>query len=171
MGVEDKDIKTLNYNVYPRYEYFTKQVVCPAGSFCPPTSERTFTGYEVNQTISIKLKDLDKVGEVLNSLGSLSVSNINGPSFDVEDRDDFVREARKMAINDAKKKAKELSKDLGIKLVKIVSFSEGRNYGIQSARLESAFDGAVGIGGSFEPEIPIGESEIISNVEIIYEIR
>jgi len=169
LDIKKKDIKTLNYNLYPRYEFYTKQRICPAGSFCPPTRERTLVGYEVSQTISIKLRDIDKVGEVLNSLGDLGVSNVNGPSFDVEDREELIREARKIAIDDAKKKAKELSRDLDVKLVKIVSFSEGRNFGV-AARFES-FDSAVGIGGSLEPEIPVGETEIISNVEIVYEIR
>jgi hypothetical protein len=170
LNIKEKDIKTLSYNVYPKYEFYQKQIICPAGSFCPPTSERTLVGYEVSQTISIKLRDFDKAGEALSSLGSLGVSNLNGPSFDVEDRDELMREVRKAAIENAKDKAKDLSKDLGVKLVKIVSFSEGRNFRIQ-ARLESASDSPVGIGGSFEPEIPVGESEITSSVEIIYEIR
>jgi uncharacterized protein len=170
LDIKEKDIKTLNYNVYPQYEFYRKQIICPAGSYCPPTSERTLTGYEVSQTISIKLRDLDRAGKILNSLGELGVSNLNGPNFDVEDRDELVRNARKMAIEDAKKKAKELSKDLGVKLDKIVSFQEGRNFGMPY-KMEASFDSAVGIDGSFEPEIPVGENEISSNVEIIYEIK
>jgi len=169
LDIKERDIKTQSYNIFPRYEYYTKQRICPVGSYCPPTSERTLVGYVVSQTISIKLRDLDQVGEVLNFLGSSGVSNVSGPSFDVEDREELVREARKIAILDAKKKAKELSKDLGVRLVKIVSFSEGRNFGV--VRFESALNSASQIKDSFEPEIPVGESEIKSNVEIIYEIR
>lgn len=170
LGIEDRDIKTQSYNIYPQYEYYTKRVVCPVGSYCPPTSERTLTGYQVSQNVSLILRDLEKAGEVLNSLGTLGISNLNGPNFDVEERDELIREARKMAIDDAKKKAKELSKDLGVKIVRVVSFNEGRNFP-QFAKFESTSDTAYGIGGSIEPEIPVGESEINSSVEIIYEIR
>jgi len=171
LGINEKDLKTLSYNIYPRYEFYRKQQICPEGFACPPsTGERILIGYEVSQTVSLKIRNIDEAGKVLEALGSLEVSNINGPNFDIEDRDELQREARKIAIDNAKKKAKELSKDLGVRLGRVVNFSEGgRSFG--AMRLESAVGGEFGIGGGFAPEIPVGESEISSNVEIVYEIK
>jgi uncharacterized protein len=170
-GIDKKDIKTLSYNVYPRYEYQTMQKICPEGFSCPPSSkERVLVGYEVSQNISIKLRDIDQAGEVLDSLGGLGIDNLNGPNFEIEDREKFEREARKMAIDNAKEKAKDLSKDLGVRLVRVVSFSEGGRFYAQTRNF--ALDESIGIGAGFAtPEIPAGESEIYSSVQIIYEIR
>jgi len=106
----------------------------------------------------------------LDSLGALGIDNLSGPNFEIEGRVEYERDARKMAIDDAKDKAKDLSKDLDVKLVRIVSFSEGRNF---FATRSMAFDEAAefGIGGGLAPEIPVGESEIFSDVVIVYEIR
>jgi uncharacterized protein len=170
MGIEEKDINTLGYNIYPRYEYYTRQPVCADG-WCPPsTGERTLVGYEVSQSVSVKLRNLDESGEVLNSLGGLSVDNLYGPTFEMENIDELRREARKMAIDDAKKKARELSRDLGVKLVKIVNFSEGGNYMMYSKYDMASTVMEAGMGGA-SPEIPVGESDISSNVQIVYEIK
>jgi len=174
LGIDKKDLNTLSYNIYPRYEYYQEQRICPNGFACPPTGgERVLVGYEASQTVSVKVRKIERAGEVLEVLGSTDVSNINGPSFDIENRDELMREARKEAIDDAKDKAETLAKDLGVKLVRVVSFYEGNNYNYAYAKAQS-FDEELGYGtdgGSYAPEIPVGESEIISTVEIIYEIK
>lgn len=171
MNIDEKDTKTLSYNIYPVYDYRNEYRACPVGYYCPPEGgERVLTGYEVSQTISIKLRDIDKAGEVLVILAEQEISNLNGPNFDIENKDELEREARKKAIDDAKDKAKRLSKDLGVKLGRVVSFSDSnRNYGYAKSDTAEGY----GMGGNINPapEIPTGESEIYSFVEIVYEIR
>lgn len=166
--VEDKDIKTTGYNVYPRYEY--KQKAC--NEFRCPPGERVLRGFEVNQTIQVKVRNIDNAGEILLGIGSLGVSNVSGLTFTIDDEDGLNLDARKAAINDAQQKAKELSKDLGVKLVRVVNFSEssGQPYYARFGFAEATVmdDSAV---GAPAPEIPIGENKIISNVSITYEIR
>jgi len=170
-GFEKKDIKTLSYNIYPRYEYYEKQRICPENFSCPPSfGERVLVGYEANQTISVKIREIEKAGEVLEILGGYGVSNISGPNFDIENKEELLRQARKMAIDDAKEKAKALSKDLGVKLSGIQSFFEGDNYRYTYSKTAS-FEEAFAEDGGIAPEIPVGQNEIISSIEIIYKIK
>lgn len=165
-GVEDRDIKIIGYNVYPRYEWREIQCItypCPSG-------ERELVGFEINQSIQVKVRDTEKAGELLAGVGDFGVEQISGLQFTIEDEDELQREARQEAVADAKEKAEALADDLGVRLVRIVNFNE---YGSPTAypRVESAY----GLGGSADskvtPDIPVGENRITSSVNITYEIR
>lgn len=164
--IDEKDIKTTNYNVYPRYEYVRK--TCTEFN-CPP-AERVLKGFEVSQSISVKVRDTEEAGSILSGIGELGASNISGLNFTIDDEDDLKKEARKMAIDDAREKAKELAKDLGVKLVRVVSFSESGSQPY-STRFDVGIVKLEAVGGAIEPEIPVGENKISSRVSISYEIR
>jgi uncharacterized protein len=165
--VKETDIKTINYNVYPRYEYIRENC---SGGFCPPGGERVLKGFEVSQSISVKVRDTQEAGNILAGIGERGATNISGLNFTIDDEEDLSQEARKKAIDDARKKAKQLAKDLNVKLVRVVNFSEsgGQPYYKNYAYAEVASLDTVG-GGA--PEIPTGENKITSNVSITYEIR
>lgn len=166
LGVEDKDVKTTYYQVYPQYEYQS----CTA-SYCPPTtSSPRITGYEVSQTIEVTVRDTDKAGDILQALGTTEVQNISGPNFTVDDADSVKAQAREEAIAKAKEKAKALAKELGVSLGKVVSFYEnGPSYPMYDS---------YGYGGEKNmavaqaaPSVPTGEQETSVSVSITYEIR
>jgi len=166
--VDEKDVKTTGYNIYPRYDYIRS--VCSEFS-CPP-GRQELRGYEVSQTISVKIRDTEKAGEILAEIGSVGVTNVSGLNFTIDDEDEPQREARKEAIKKAETKAKELADDLGVKIIRVVSFNEsgGGNYYpkyFDTAVMAVAEDGR----GGAAPEIPVGENKITSNVSITYEIR
>lgn len=166
--VAEKDIKTVDYSVYPKYDYTS----FPCSQFSCPPSKQNLTGYTVSQTISVKVRKVADAGEILGAMGTAGVTNISGLNFTVDDEDALTREARKSAITDAQEKAEALSRDLGVSIVRIVSFSESGNYPIYYSKfgLETmAQDG--GRGGANAPEVPVGENKITSNVTITYEIR
>ncbi|MDP6387953.1 MAG: SIMPL domain-containing protein [Candidatus Pacebacteria bacterium] len=164
--IKKTDIKTTGYNVYPRYEFINKN--CTDG-ICPPGGERVLKGFEVNQSVSVKVRDTQEAGNVLSGIGERGATNVSGLEFTIDDEEDLFAEARKKAIEDAQKKAKQLAKDLDVKLVRIVSFSEsGRPFSPRFAFKEIAALDSVD-GGA--PEIPVGENKITSNVSIVYEIR
>jgi len=166
-GVAKKDIKTTGYNAYPRYEY--SEVVCLSLD-CPKPGQRILAGYEVTHTILVKVRDTEKAGDILDGLGKLKVDDLSGPNFSIDDDDKLKAEARKKAIADAKEKAEILARDLGVKLVRVVSFSESGDYPIYYGKAVG-----FGMGGDAEsaptPSIPKGENKITSNVSITYEIR
>lgn len=166
-GIDKKDIKTESYTSYPKYDYGTP---CYSYSSYPCRQDSPkIIGYEVSEYVSVKVRDLTKAGEIVKGIGAVGVSDITGPNFEVEKEDALKAEARKLAIEDAKDKAESLAKDLGVRLVRIVDFSEGGNYAIYNYAKD-----AIGMGGAESapnPELPTGQNKITSNVTITYEIR
>ncbi len=162
-GIEDKDIKTTNSSFYPKYEY--TNTLC-RGYVCPPSNSE-IVGYTVSENITVKVRNTDNAGKVIADLGSLGVSSLSGPNFTIDDEESLKIEARKKAIENAKEKAHVLATDLGIRLGKIKSFSEGGDYGVPyyaKANLEVASDSGV-------PTLPKGENTITSQVTITYKIK
>ncbi len=174
LGVEEKDIKTTGYNSYPKYDY--QQTVCTMQypNYCPP-GKQILTGYEVTQSITVKVRDTEKAGDALTKVGELGAGNISGLDFVVDDLEKVRAEAREKAVNDAKAKAKILSKTLGVKLDTIVNFYENGDgaYPIMYRSEMSADTKVMNMAGSASvaPSLPTGENKIVSNVTITYEVR
>jgi len=167
-GVADKDIKTTNYNVYPKYEW--NQVTCVV--YPCPVGKNVLTGYEVNQTITIKVRDTEKVGDLVTKIGAVAVSNISGVEFTVDNREQYVAEARAQAITEAKAKGKELAKQLGVHLGKILYYNENGNYPIYYGEgIGSGKDMTVSPMAPVRAELPTGETKITSDISITYEIK
>lgn len=163
LGIEEKYIKTDSYTSYPQYEYSR----CYS-SVCPPTTS-TLRGYEVSHSITVSIKDLEKVDAVLGALGKAGVTDISGPNFGFEDDKMIAREARDAAIMDAKAEADKLAKSLGVKIVRIVSFSEsGSGYPVPMYARDMALGAKA---ESSNPVVPVGVQKVESNVTIVYEIR
>lgn len=171
-GIEDKDIKTTGYNVYPQYSYprpcplgISESAVYPCGD-----NNQKISGYQVNQSFEVKIRDLEKVSAVLDGIVSAGANQIYNLSFQIDNQEKLKDQAREMAIKDAKDKANNLRKQLGIKLGKIVNFSENGS-GWPPIYFEAkAMNGGIG-GGGVEPSIPSGENEITINVTITYQIK
>jgi len=181
--VEDKDIKTTNYNVYPKYEW--SNAICPRSEsvsavssgvstaiYCPP-GKQVLTGYEVNQSIVIKVRDTEKVGDLVTKVGASGVSNISGVEFAVDDKDQYVAQAREEAINEAKAKAKVLAKQLGVHLGRILYYNENGNYPVyySAEGKGGGLDMAVSSAAPRAAELPSGETKITSDISITYELK
>lgn len=155
-GVEEKDVKTTSYNISTLYDF--------------PKGRREFLGYEVRQTVQVKIRDLKKASDIIGGVTDFGIIEISDLRFVVDNDDALKAEARAKAIVDAKAKAFILAKTLGVGLGDIVSFNEFGGpvplYGYATG---------LGFGGDSEksaaPSIPTGENEIISNVSISFEIE
>lgn len=164
LGIADKDIKTTGYQVYPQYE----SKPCAPGMYC--TQGTTISGYQVSQSVEVKVRKTDAAGTVLQKLGTLGVQNISGPNFMVDDDNKVQEEARAEAIKDARAKAKVLAGQLGVRLGKVVNFSEsGRGY--PTPYFAMAKGGAADVSAAPAPTLPTGENETNVSVSITYEIR
>lgn len=167
-GIDDKDVKTSNYTLSPRYEY--RQQLCTP-TYCPPSGTRTLTGYEVREDVLVKVRAIDTAGSIVGGLGTLGVTNISGITLTVDDLDKVKREARADAIKDAKRKAETLAEDLGVSLTHIVSFNEDNGRPFYAAGIEKM---GLGMGGDVAtapaPALPTGENTYTSTVTITYEI-
>lgn len=167
-GVEEKDIKTTNYSINPKYDYGTGREM-PMIYPPPMSGSPRIVGYTVSQNLDVKIRDLSKSGEILTKTAKAGANQVGGITFTTEDPSSIQEEARTKAIEDAKKKAEELEEKLGIRLGKIINFYEsGGPYPIYR-------DYAFGKGGdgvpAATPEIPVGENEVVVNVTVTYQIR
>lgn len=170
-GIEEKDIQTADYSVYPEYEYETR--VCSANEYCVP-GRQNLVGYQVSQTITVKVRDTDQAGELLTGVGSLGASQVSGLSFTIDDEEALQNVARDEAIAKAKEKADALARSLGVKVVRVVGFSEDGYYPPMPyayGRGGATMDMAVAQEAKMAPALPTGENKIYSNVTITYEIR
>ncbi len=164
-GIADKDIKTESNSVYPKYDYGT-QVECFKYP-CPPQTQ-VISGYTGTETISVKIRNTDDTGKIVQGLTAVGVE-LSGPNFTIDNEDGLKAEARQKAITDAKTKASALEKDLGIKLVRIVNFTENSG-GFPMYYAEKSMASADS-GSAPAPTLPTGENKITSNVTITYEIQ
>ena len=166
--IDEEDIKTTSYNLYPEYEFIRQ--VCTEG-LCPP-GERRLKGYAVSQTITVKVREVDDAGELISMVGGLGATNVSGLSFTIDDDDMIKAEARDMAIADAEEKARALADSLDVRLGRIVGFWEDRGgyYPVDSRGSVMTFDAAAE-SAAVAPQIPTGENTVTSIVNITYEIK
>jgi uncharacterized protein YggE len=167
-GIAEKDVRTLSYTINPQYEYPRP---CASGELCPayyPSSPK-ITGYQVSETIQVKVRDLDSVGTLLGGLGDLGVQNVSGPDFALDDPTAGNDAARADAIAKAKAQAATLASQLGVRLGKIVNFSESSGYYPYAYAAKSG--GMTMDSAAPAPNLPTGENTYNSTVSITYEIR
>lgn len=156
-GVNDKDIKTSNYNIYPQQKY-------PVNGGSP-----TITGYQVTQSYEIKVRDLTKVSTILSGLVTAGANQVNNLGLQIENPDALKDQARQKAIDDAKAKASALEKQVGISLGKIVNFQE--NTGGYPIPMYANDKVGMGMGGAAVPSISPGETDVTDDVTITYQIK
>jgi len=170
-GIEEKDIKTTGYNLYPKYEWQESRVVCITYPCPQPPGKQVLLGYEVSQSVEVKVRKIDDAGKVVGGLAEKGATNMYGPSFTVDEPESVRAEARKEAIEKAKAKAEQLADDLGVDLVRIVSFSEGGVYPYAYGRGGGEKLMAQDAYAPVPAELPVGENEFNSSVTLVYEVR
>jgi uncharacterized protein YggE len=168
-GVAEKDVKTTNYSLYPKYDY--PQVVCPAiyPSNCP-TGKEVLRGYEVSQSFDVKIRDIAKVGQIVSDATGAGATNISGPTFGIDKEDEIIAKARNEAINFAKNKAKLIADGLGVRLVRVVAFNENE-VGYPMPMMNKSTFGIGGADSVSAPQLPVGENKYSRTVQVTYEIR
>ncbi len=167
-GVEEKDIKTTGYYLNPRYEY--GEVRCMDWG-CPPAGEPTLIGYEVSQSIDVKVRKTEDAGMLIAGVGEKGATNVGGLMFTIDDEESLKTEAREAAIADAREKAQELADKLGVRIVRMNGYWEDQgSYPMYYGGRDMAMS-AVKTEAAVAPDLPLGENTITSNVHITYEVR
>lgn len=157
-GVDDNDIQTTNFNIYPRQEYD------PQGN---PTGEIT---YIVTNTVYVTVRDIDQIGDLLNAAVAAGANTIHGIQFDVDDKTEALSEARVAAVENAESVAQELASAAGVELGEIQSIST-----ISGGYPAPLFEGRGGGGQAVlaEAPVPISAGQMIVTVEVsvVYNIE
>lgn len=166
LDIDEDDIRTMSYNVSPQYNYDGR--ICPMGYPCGGTP--VVSGYQVMQTVEVKVRETAKASDVLAKLGELGVQNINGPEFAVDEPTEVQSKAREEAIAKAREEAERLAKQLGVRLGKVVSYMDNNSYPMYGYG-GGAMDMAKSEMAQTAPALPVGQNEYTANVSITYEIR
>lgn len=150
LKVEEKDIQTVAYNMWVE-EVFDKE-----GN---PTGERV---YRLVHRIQVTVRDLEKVGTVLEKALEAGANTVGGIQFSVEDPTALQEEAREKAIANAKTKAQQLAEGLGVTLGEPQSINE---YGFAVPATVKAVEMA-GIGGGGAGPVPVSPGQLSVTVEV-----
>ncbi len=155
--IDPKDIQTTNFSIYPQQQY---------------DNEGKFQGinYIVDNTVYVTLRDIDKMGELLDAAVSAGANSITGIQFDVADRSKALSEARKLAVEDAQKQASELAAAAGVTLAQVININ---SYGVPAPVPMYDYRGGVGGAVAAEAAVPVspGQMVITVQVNIVYEIQ
>ncbi|MFC1663575.1 SIMPL domain-containing protein [Patescibacteria group bacterium] len=162
-GIEEKDLKTTSFNIYPRYKWRNEIYYYPSG-------ERVLVGYEVRQSLEIKIRDMEKIGDIIEGATTAGANQIGSLEFTIDKQDELKKQAREQAIELAETKAKEITSQLGVRIERITNFNESsvspRFYALENEAMALPS----GAGGE-TLQIETGESKISITVSITYEIR
>ncbi len=157
LGVDNKDIQTENLSVNPIYDY--------------QSGTQKITGYQANTNIRIKVKDANKVNQVIDGATANGANQVGGVTFENEDKSNAQNQAREAAVKEAKSKAEQAAKIAGFTLGKIINYSEsfpGENMPFAYGRGAVATDMKA---ASPPTQVEPGSNEVVVNVTLSYEVR
>jgi uncharacterized protein YggE len=178
-GIDSSDIQTTDYEISPQYSY--SQSACPnipvteggaspaIAVYCPP-GKQVLTGYQVSETLTVKVTDTSKAGTLLAGVGSKGASSVSGLTFTVSNQDQLMEQAQQKAIAEAQSKADALAKSLGVHIVGVVGFTEN-NGGGPVYPMAFATNASAGSVSAPAPEIQTGQNTIKDDVTVTYEIQ
>jgi uncharacterized protein YggE len=173
-GVDDKDVKTQYFDLSPWYE---QQEYAPCTQWgCPPQPYREpkIAGYQVNETVVVKVRKTEDAGTLIGAVGEFGAQNISGLTFTIDDEKKLKVDAREKAIEDAKVQAEKLAKQLGVRIVRMSGYWEDEGYGYPIEGYGGmGFASKDAMNGESAPvaEVPQGEHTITARVNISYEIK
>ena len=152
-GVADKDIQTTNFSIYPQQQY---------------DGNGGITGilYLVDNTVYVTVRDLTKLGDLLDASVTAGANTINSISFDKADKTDALSLARTAAVADAQKQAADLTKSAGVSLGDVQTISyyySSASNAVQYTRVSLAADSSV--------PVQAGSMQITTTVTIVYSLK
>ena len=166
-GLEDQDVQTQSFNIWPQYEY---PEVTSGGT---RTRKQVLVGYTVNNSARIKIRDVDAVGTIIDAVAEAGgdATRIDGINFSVEDPMPFMTQLREEAVQDAAAKAEHLASLAGVEVGNLIFIGEAgggapRDQGFlreSMAYSMAASDSATSISG--------GELQLSLNVQAAFSIQ
>ena len=165
-GVEEKDIQTTKFNIYPRYDY---EEVTVNGK---RIGTQVLTGYTVNNTVKAKIYEIDKVGDIIDKSADAGGDyvRINGVDFTVDDPSPYQTEIRKMAVENAVEKAQDYALLTDVELGPVIELNE-----MNSGSLHSPYEADYGMrmmaAAAPTTSISAGQLEISLTVDTLFAIK
>lgn len=157
MGVDEEDIQTQSYQVYPDYDYSTEK--------------SRIIGYRVSTRILVKLTDFEQLNQVIDTATSLGANQVGGVNFSLSEnkQEELRKQARQEAIAEAKDNAQELAKLAGVKLGKVVNVIESEGGNTPQPLYARAEMAAMDEGGMKPTQLEPGTETYTYSVTLNYE--
>jgi hypothetical protein len=161
-GIDTKDIKTVAYNLSPRYQtcYLGRE-----GSLCPPAE---IVGYTINQSVEVKVRDFSKIGDILGGVVERGANSVSQLQFTIDDPTALQNQARNEAISKARAKARAIAAAGGFSLGRILSIDESSDGlpPIYFAKAEAPL-----FKSESSPAIEAGSTEVTVRVSLRFEMK
>lgn len=153
-GIAGKDVQTAGITINPQYKYEENK---------PPA----VTGYQASNTVTVKLRDMAKIGDVIDALVGQGVNQMNGPDFEVDDRDAALAAARTEAVKKARARAEAYAAAAGVKITRLLSIAEmGDNMPQPRPMMRMAMADSASAATPVAP----GEVQLGVNLRLVYEV-
>ena len=153
-GIAERDVQTSGINLNPQYRYIENQAP-------------SITGYQASNTVNVKVRDLSKLGKVLDAFVASGANQVNGPSFEVDKPEQAYDEARLAALQKAQARAKTYADALGLNVRRIVSISEG---GASFPRPMPMMRTMAADAVQKETAVSPGETALSVNIDVVFEL-
>jgi len=153
-GVAERDIQTSGVNLNPQYKYIENQ-------------NPTIIGYQASNNVNLKIRDIGKLGKVLDSLVASGANQINGPTFEIDQPEPVYDEARRAALDKAQARAQMYAKALGMQVRRIVSISEGGGF---HPPVPMPMMMRAQAKGEADTAISPGETTLSVNLDVVFEL-
>jgi hypothetical protein len=160
LGIAEEDIKTTGYSITPIYEYIAER--------------SQITGYSASQQLTVKVRQLDNLGNILEQATAAGANQIGGVDFTIEDLEKVKQQARIAALQDARTKAGSLAVASGVRLGKVVGFWENSVVAPDASNAvyeKSAMAYGIGGGAVATPTVSAGQLEIIVDMSVTYKVK
>lgn len=156
MNVDAKDLQS-NYSIYPDYNYTQDK-------------GQQLNGYRVSNSLTIKIRDLSKISDVLSLAGKYGATEVNGLNFTIDDPENLKSQARDKALLDAKTKAEHLANVLGLRLGGVITYNEYENGTPDIYQPQMMKTMGDGMGGGGPAAVSEGSRDVYMNVNVTYEL-
>lgn len=155
-GIKDEDIKTSRYNIYKTSKYE------PSSS-----KEKRIEGYIATNSVEVTIRDIDKVGKIVDIAGKEGANRINNIIFGISDEEKYYKDALKLAMENASGKAEAILSTFGAKLGKPYRINES-GYGAPIVYRDNRMMEAAVESKSYETPVEAGELEVTARVIVEY---
>ncbi|MBU4216937.1 SIMPL domain-containing protein [Candidatus Parcubacteria bacterium] len=160
LKIDDKDIKTSDYNLNPIYNWTNNK-------------GQELIGYEVTQTLTLKIRDLNIIGDVIAKTTEQGANQIGNINFTIDDEYALKNQARELAIQKAKEKAQMIADQAGMTLGAVKTVTENANPIVYPMYSNTKMELGMGGGGDAltSPTVQTGQNEIKVDVTLVYEVK
>jgi len=153
-GIAERDIQTSGISLYPQYRHSRNEAP-------------SITGYQAANTVSIKVREIARLGEVLDALVASGANQVNGPYFAIDQPEPVYDRARLAALAKARERAKLYADALGMKVLRIVSISESGSPQAIGPRMMVASAQA---DATMSTPVAPGETSLNARVTVVFEL-